>query len=178
MTYQELGVELDQLAGLPFAPADYRTHWLGLQDLPRDVLAGAVQRAARVCERFPSPPELRALADQQRPVVSGSPDRPARELETPLVVDSPLLGKPIRVTREWSYVCDVCSDGGWESLWCGDPAGRKPWQALGACGRTREHLPHEWVTPCVCRERNPEVQRQRQAQARYAEQRTARGGRP
>jgi hypothetical protein len=185
MTFADFKREVDRLRGLPFAPADYQTHWLGLRDLPLDVLAFAVTRAARVCERFPTPAELRTLADTRPAAMTSAPDQRARPLDTPVVITPPFLSKPITLDREWRYYCEDCSDGGMVSLWCdradGSAAGlqkphatQKPWQIVEQCARVECPYPHEWVRECACIFTNPAIARKREAQARYAEQRQER----
>ena len=66
VTFDEMRAALDTLTGLKFQPADYKTHWRGLQDMPIEALWMAVERAARECREFPSPVELRALAPRER----------------------------------------------------------------------------------------------------------------
>ncbi len=170
MTYDEMATQLDGLSGLKFRPADYQTHWTGLQDLPADVLAGAVRRAARQCQDFPTPAELRALADAGGTVGPAVEDR-SEPMDTPVVVASPFLKEPITVSRVWKYYCEDCQDSGVESLWCGDEALRKPWQPRSDCARPTAHGPHEWVVPCACVHRNPALVNKRAAQAKYATQR-------
>jgi hypothetical protein len=173
MTIEELEATLDPIVGLKFKPADYRTHWAGLKDMPVDALRRAVERAARQCNEFPSPVELRALADSASPMTTAREDRSV-PLDVPQIVAAPFLSKPIAVTREWRYYCETCNDEGWESLWCGAPGPtRKPWQRLAPCGRG-EHLPHEWVQRCACQATNPAVQHRRERDAKFAAQRADR----
>lgn len=151
MTKAEHNRELRRLAGLPFAPASLDTHWEGLRDMPLADLAAAVGRAARTCERFPAPAELRQFADLERP---------------------PVLVKPSG--RGYVNYCDDCDDTGWWSLWCD----RAPWSQVTKrldhhvqqCPREQCLYPHEWVKQCMCYHTNPALMRKRAAQARYAEQ--------
>ena len=46
-------------------------------------------------------------------------------------------------TREWKYLCSCCADYGYE-------VGSCPGLRDAMCRRTREHAPHEFVTPCWC----------------------------
>lgn len=43
--------------------------------------------------------------------------------------------------REWKYLCQQCGDLGLEMHACPGDA---------TCGRPREHLPHDYGTPCWC----------------------------
>lgn len=178
MTWEQLCTELDRLQGLAFPPPDYQTHWIGLQDMAAGDLAAAVKRAARACERFPSPAELRTLAD-----AAGPPRVQVEELittlETPVVIAVPFLAQPIQVTREWRYYCDDCSDTGWVTAWCG-PADqcRRTWVQEARCPSTQEdHAPHEWVHQCACWASNPALVKKRTEQCRYAADRQASPGR-
>jgi hypothetical protein len=174
MTFDEMRAALDTLTGLKFRPVDYKTHWTGLKDMPIDALTRAVHRAARQCSEFPSPAELRTLADAagSTPVVFEDRSEP---LDVPQIVSAPFLSKPIPVTRAWRYYCEDCSDEGWESLWCGPIAvTRKPWQRLADCGRHTEHLPHEWVQRCACQASNPAVIQRKERDAKFAAQRSER----
>lgn len=178
MTFEELSGELDRLHGLPFPPADYQTHWAGLRGMPRAVLTAAVNAAARVCERFPAPAELRSLADAHRPPLA-LVERPTTALAEPVVIHPPFLSKPITIDREWSYYCEDCSDTGRWSVWCnktpGSEATRKPWVMVQACPTGANcFYPHEWVRECACWHTNPALIRKREEQAKYAAQRTER----
>ena len=44
-------------------------------------------------------------------------------------------------TREWKYLCDQCSDFGLVMKTCPGDA---------TCGRSKQHLPHDFGTPCWC----------------------------
>lgn len=174
MTFDEMRAALDTLTGLKFRPADYKTHWAGLKDMPLDALRRAVERAAKQCSEFPSPAELRTLADAAGPSLAVLEDRSV-PLDVPQIVPAPFQSKPFKITREWKYYCDTCSDEGMESLWCG-PIGptRKPWQRLAECGRSGEHAGHEWVQPCACQATNPAVLHRRERDAKFAAQRSER----
>lgn len=178
MTFDQLSEQLDRLHGLPFPPADYRTHWEGLSDMPHEVLAFAVGKAAKFAERFPSPFELRQYADT-RPIPE-IPDRPTTPV-TPVVFTHERLGdKRIVVDRVWQYYCEDCSDSGQLSMWCnrhpGSEVTKKPWQdvvqpcTLKKC-QDNVLYPHEWVDRCHCWHTNPALKAKRDAQAKYAEQR-------
>lgn len=56
--------------------------------------------------------------------------------------------------RGWSSECGTCDDTGWEELQC-DGTTFRP------CGRSREHLPHDYVIACACRPTNKTYQRKR-----------------
>lgn len=181
MTFEELSGELDRLHGLPFPPADYQTHWEGLRDMPHAVLSSAVKAAARVCERFPAPAELRSLADSHRPSTA-LVERPTTALAEPVTFTPPFLSKPITIEREWHYYCEDCSDTGQVSVWCmrhpGSTVTRKPWMleefcTLKSCNE-KVLYPHEWVRQCSCWYTNPALRAKRDSQAKYAEQRTDR----
>lgn len=42
----------------------------------------------------------------------------------------------------WRYLCDDCSDSGWQVLTCQRDA--------GTCQRTKPHAPHDYLAPCWC----------------------------
>lgn len=177
MTYDEFSAQLNRLRGLPFQPPDYRTHWEGLQDVALDALAFAVGRAARSCERFPSPYELRQLADTRPP--SPPVALPSTELDEPFVLEAPkFFSKPITITRVLGYYCEHCDDTGRVTVWCNRHPGegqRKPWVTVEPCLLLSciesAFYPHEWVKRCACWSTNPVLIRRREAQGRYAEQR-------
>ena len=67
MTREVFNAQLRRLAGLKYTPPMLDTHWEALCDLSEDELAGAVTMAARHCDDFPSPAELRRLTRGGRP---------------------------------------------------------------------------------------------------------------
>lgn len=167
--------QMARLSGLRFRPADLETHWEGLHELPDDVLSAAVDRAIKTRAEFPTPVELRQDADQVahlvRRTIEIDPDERATPLSEAKVFPFPQGGQTIRVQAEWSYYCDVCSDSGWESVWCGDPKApsRKPWHEVRTCERRGAHGAHEWVRQCRCFEGNPALVRKRENAKKYAE---------
>jgi|TARA_R110000824_G_scaffold100768_1_gene239465 hypothetical protein len=166
--------QMSRLIGLRFVPGDMTTHWEALQDLPDDVLANAVGLAGRTRVDFPTPHQLRQDADLGRTVtVSQEIDRSAI-LDEPFNVVVPQTHSSIRITREWTYYCDHCSDSGWRSWWCGEPVQKNPWQSSQPCDSTRDHASHEWVEHCVCYSSNPALLRKRTAQQQYAVRETSR----
>jgi hypothetical protein len=172
MTDTFFNEQMSRLIGLRFVPGDMTTHWEALRDLPEDVLANAVSLAGRTRVDFPTPYQLRQDADLGHTVtVAPEPDR-AMTLDEPFTITLPHTQSTVRITQEWTYYCEHCSDGGWRSLWCGDPAQKKPWQKMGACDTPQPHVPHEWVEHCVCYTSNPALLRKRAAQQRYAAQDT------
>ena len=139
-----------RLEGLPFAPKDYGTHWLGLQDMPEDVLSAAIARSARTREQFPSPAEIREDADAVRSQWVPGPEPEGEPLPEP--VDIGVLPDGTRLPRARSvyrFRCEICADSGW-----------KP---VGDDGRT--------VTRCPCWQTNPVLIRARDRQRKYAEAR-------
>lgn len=150
---------MKRLVGLKFAPSDLTTHWEALRDLAADELDVAIMRATRECDEFPSPKMLRAFVDEHRARVVVPEEDPSRavDLDDARTVALP-DGTTIPVPREWSYYCDVCSDTGMRSFWCGDsPSKRQPWLTVGRCGRRKAHGEHEWVEACPCAPTNPDV---------------------
>jgi hypothetical protein len=179
MTFDEMRAALDTLTGLKFRPADYKTHWAGLQDMPLEVLRAAVARAAKQCAEFPTPAELRGLADASP--VPVQPFDQSVPLDTPVIIPpAPFGTKPHVITREWRYYCDICSDSGWDEFWCdGSPAvpgnrARQPWVPIAPCDRTKPHLPHSFVRACHCESTNIAIQARKQTSAKYAAQRSER----
>jgi hypothetical protein len=160
--------QMSRLIGLRFVPADMTTHWEALCDLPEEVLSQAVSLAGRTRVDFPTPHQLRQDADMGRTVtLTNEPDRSAA-LDEPFSVTVPHTHSSLHITREWAYYCDHCSDSGWRSWWCGEAAGKKPWQSVWSCDTPREHGDHEWVEHCVCYTSNPDLLRKRAAQQQYA----------
>lgn len=161
--------QMDRLMGLRFSPADLTTHWEALNDLPDAILAAAVTRAQRTRTDFPTPIELRQDADAIAHQVRASEpveDR-SRDLAQPVEFQIPHVEHPLRVTREWRYDCEVCSDAGMRAFWCGEER-RQSWLTLERCERRQVHAGHEWVRRCECADTNPTVQRRIAAQAKYA----------
>jgi hypothetical protein len=166
--------QMHRMVGLRFAPADYDTHWEGLRELPDAVLEAAVGRAVKTRADFPTPWELRQDADQVAGRVrTMEPDDDQRRtpLVEPFEIVYPLGGAPIPVRETWSYYCETCSDGGFESVWCGDikAPSRAPWMYPRTCERRKAHAPHEWVRQCACWDTNPALIRKRENQRKYAE---------
>ena len=172
MTREQLEKHLGRLMVLRGVPAGTDSHWEALQDMPEDVFAAAVGYALKSREWFPVPAELRMDADQvRRDVRPMAPEEPRDvPLEQPFTVTVPHVGTVVAIAREWRYYCDICSDGAWDSRWCGarTPA-TKPWQGDGDCGRHATHEPHEFVSRCACRDTNPALVRKRENQRAYAE---------
>lgn len=174
MTQAFFEEQMHRLSGLRFRPADLDTHWEGLQEIPDEVLTAAIDRAIKTRVEFPTPYELRQDADQVAGHVrriDAESDARAVPLEQPHVIPFPQAGKTIRVEAEWKYYCEVCSDSGWESVWCGDikATSRHPWQEPRTCERRGAHDSHEWVRQCRCWESNPALIRKRENQRKYAE---------
>lgn len=161
--------QMGRLAGLKFAPADLTTHWEDLQTLPDAVLEAAVTYAQRARIEFPTPRELRMDADIALPRRPVDEPEPARMTE-PIILGYLPDGRPVKAERVWNYYCDDCKDGGWRSVWCGNPkaAQRKPWQERLTCDRRGAHGDHEWTQRCVCYDTNPALVRKRAAAERYA----------
>jgi hypothetical protein len=168
-TWDHFSGQMQRLTGLRFPPADMRTHWEALRDLSASALEAAVSHAQKTRAEFPTPVELRQDADiAARPPIGQDTDRGV-DLPVPREVPIPSAGLTVRMTREWRYYCDRCSDCGWESLWCGDEAQSKPWQMSWDCGRHGDHAAHEWVRKCSCWETNPALIRKRENQRKYAD---------
>ena len=172
MTFDAFAAQMARLEGLKFGPPNLHTHWEGLCDVDIDAIERAVTHAVKACEAYPSPAEIRRFAIETAPRVGMDEDRSV-PLDEPKTVEAPWLSKPIAVTREWTYYDERCSDTGWESLWCGDPAQKNPWQRLGRCERTEEHAPHEYVQHCACWDSNPAVLKKRERNSQQAAQRTS-----
>ena len=170
--------QMKRLLGLKFAPSNLTTHWEALSDIPDDLLAEAVTRAAKDCIDFPAPKELRSFADQVRArasAVAVEEDRGV-ELIAPVVLGTLPTGTVIKAKREWRYYCEDCSDSGWRSIWCGErfvmlEDGKTkrelamPWMESGHCGRRGEHGAHEFVAPCPCASSNPDIVRRKERMA-------------
>jgi hypothetical protein len=179
MTQEFFHAQMARLVGLRWVPRDMTTHWEALRTLPDAVLDAAVAVAGRTRVDFPTPHELRQDADSVRTAID-VPDDPDRStaLDQPYTVILPHSDTPIRISREWSYHCDYCSDIGWRRWWCGDPPMplrlvtsdpvALPVPSGRACDRYHPHGSHEWVAPCECAEHNPALIRKRHNQERYA----------
>jgi hypothetical protein len=178
MTAQDFAAEMDRMIGLRFPPASYQTHLEGLAGIPADVLHKAVTHAIQTRREFPTPSELRQDCD----TVHG------RQESAPLARGSEILAEPIPLGqlpdgtplppagKLWRYYCETCSDGGWESVWCGVGSSPNPWVTVHVdCGRFGEHPPHEFTRRCACWHSNPELQRKRDQQRQYAAQRVEKG---
>lgn len=167
--------QMARLAGLRFVPAELTTHWEALYDLPEDALEAAVSRAQRTRVDFPTPIELRQDADQATARPSAIDPDPGRgsdhEPRTIIAKIDDLAERHFRITREWKYYDDACSDTGWVSVFCGSEAHpqRKPWWAVRTCDRRGDHAPHEWVFQCSCAEWNPAIKRRKERDGKYAE---------
>lgn len=167
--------QMGRMNGLRFAPAELTTHWEALQDVPYDLLVGAVSHAQRVCQDFPTPHELLTFVDLVKPHLAPTPheeDR-RRKLPKPITITAPWLSKPIIVTDEVVPHCATCADTGWDLQFCG--TGRAPadlahldrWK----CERWIEHYSHEWARKCACFDSNPVIQLKLERQRKYAAER-------
>lgn len=177
---REFREQMTRLMGLKFAPADMRTHWEALSDVPPVVLEAAVSRAQKIRLEFPSPAELREDCDAVKHYAKPVPNEPDRGQDLPARVVLGTLpdGTVIKADRLWTYYCEPCSDSGTESVWCGgmetDGIGdagptQKPWQVAQACERDKRHPAHEWVRPCTCFASNPALIRKRERQQKFAD---------
>jgi hypothetical protein len=165
---------LKRLMGLKFAPVDLTTHWEALRDLADEELDAAIVRAQRECEDFPSPKMLRAFVDDYRRDLPVPEEDWSRAIESdPTTFTLPDGTTKIHIRRTWKYFCDVCSDTGMRSFWCGaSPSKRYPWLPLGPCGRRKEHGEHDFAEACPCAETNPDVMRKK-AQAQQVTRKQA-----
>jgi hypothetical protein len=170
-------LELGRLAVLPGMPGESDAYWETLKDIPDDVFVSAIGHALKTRKWFPVPVELRQDADAVKPRVMYQPFSPkARQAETVSVfIPNPFepgKGITLSVAKDSGYECNVCSDTGWDSVWCGP----KTKQTLADqefihCGRRHEHGSHEWVRKCQCWDTNRVLIERREAQAQYAAQR-------
>ena len=177
MTQDEFKREMQRMAGLRFYPASLTGHWEVVKDrMSASILHAAVTRALTTRTDFPAPVELLQDADAVKHLSQPTAEVEDRgtDLLEPKTYEVP-NHKPIRVTREWKYYCERCSDGGWASWWCGatTPA-RSPWSEEMDCNRRADHLPHEFVTKCACYDSNPALIRKREAQGKFAAQEKSR----
>lgn len=169
MTFDEFEDEMARLNGLRYKPSDLRTHWEALQDVPIEMLRAAISRAQKTRTDFPTPFELRQDADAVAHHVRRPEPEPDRSTALPEPVTIPITEgvAPLRIDREWRYDCQVCSDSGMRTFWCGDGR-RQPWLMFERCERSQAHSSHEWVRRCECYDTNPTIRRRHEAQARYA----------
>ena len=175
MTRDIFTAQMRRMNGLRFPPADLGTHWEGLSDLPIDVLTRAIERSIRTRSDFPTPAELRLDADASRTASQTPVLDPDTRLATPVVVAIPASAlspaRTITITSSHTYYCDICSDSGWSTHWCGSESPR-PWLDLSRCDRWNPtHAPHDWSGPCPCAATNPTIRaRQARAAVRFAEE--------
>ncbi|MEK9723291.1 MAG: hypothetical protein VW405_07380 [Rhodospirillaceae bacterium] len=160
MSFQEMQTTLDALRGLPFPPTSLQTHWIGLKDLPLEALQAAVAAAAKRCERFPSPAELRQLADEAPRHLPEAPSR-VTPLQTPKVLGTLPTGQQVVQTAIYEAWCVVCGDTGWEPCVVFKAAHGMP---------VPEGAPA--VRQCGCWSENPVLVRKRESHAKYAAART------
>lgn len=163
MTFAEFQGSLDTLRGLPFPPPSLQTHWVGLQDVPLDLLQAACREAARRCERFPAPAELRQFVNELPRLLPPEPTRTV-PLETPQHLGALPTGQPIVQTAVFTPWCRTCGDTGWEPTVIYRAARGMP---------VPEGAPA--VQRCGCWYENPVLIRQREQQARYAASRETKG---
>lgn len=170
MTQDEFKAEIRRLTGLRFQPASFLGHWEAIdgQRVPLGVLRAAVTRCLTTRVDFPAPAELLQDCDQVKHLATLS--QPEADRTTPL--SEPVTFEhphgTITVTGEHSYHCEVCSDLGWSSHWCGGDNHRMPWLDLYRCERQWAHAEHDWTRKCRCYEINPVLVRKRERQASYA----------
>jgi hypothetical protein len=180
----DFNAQIKRLAGLRFSPATTDTHWDVLHHVEVDTFARAVSTAQRECSDFPSPAELLAIVARTGPRVGQLDDR-GKPMDVPRII----MAGPLRlaITREWTYYCERCSDTGFASWWCngssrlpdddrqivGALVRRAEWMESGKCDYDREHLPHEYVSPCACARSNPAVLKAKERAAQQAASRTA-----
>jgi hypothetical protein len=175
VTRDDFAEQMRRMNGLRFAPADLGTHWAGLGDLPLDVLTRAVERSIRTRSEFPTPSEVRQDADLSRPTLAPTTAEPEdTRLSEPVqvaVAASHLAPEhTIVITHAHAYQCEMCSDTGWETHWCGGTPPR-PWLRLYRCSRGGTHQDHEWTAACACAATNPALVRRRdRAAVKYAEE--------
>lgn len=171
MTRPEFDTHMSRMRGLRFPPATMDTHWEGLRDIPVGRLDAAVSVAIRTRVEFPTPSELRADCDATRPQEGPSLPQGDEILAEPIPLGVLPDGTRLPAAQLlWRYYDDKCSDTGWQSVWCGDPAtNRQTWIAVhGPCGRFGEHPPHEYVRRCQCWDSNPKLIRDRERMRSYA----------
>ena len=169
MTRELLDAQLGRMVVLRGMPGDSGEYWEVFAAHDETAFSAGVSLALKTRTWFPVPAELRMDCQQASPaeIFQSVRDRePSGVLETH-VVKNPFGGKDITVTvdRSWSYYCDVCSDMGRRSRWCGPVPSLTPWQTIGHCDRRREHGTHEWVERCTCAETNPSLRRKREQAA-------------
>jgi hypothetical protein len=177
MTRDVFEAHLSRLLALPFPPPHTEAHWESLRNVREDVFSAAVSEAAALYDAFPTPRQLLACvaaAERRRAELGPAPDQSA-PLDEPVYFEVPNYGK-LKITREWKYFCEDCSDSGWRTYNCGAVTRPKPDTIGVACERTIDHAPHEWVGRCACAESNPEVIRKRERMAAMAAQRVSAKG--
>lgn len=178
MTPDEFKREMQRMSALRFYPASVAGHWEVVKDrVSLPILRAAVGRALTTRPEFPTPVELLQDADAVKHLAQPATEDDDRgvDLAEAKTFTVPYVSAPIRVTREWKYFCERCSDLGWASWWCGDEAERRaPWMELAQCGRYGVHGNHEFVAKCVCYENNPALIRKRENQGKFAAQEKSR----
>ncbi len=120
-----------QLRWLDYRPTDTANFYDALKDLPIALIHESAKQLATQANRrfFPTTAEWRGKA---------------------LDIEAELRRAALIGERVWKTECDTCEDTGWEYFSCpGDET----------CGRTKTHLPHNYVKPCLCRPTNRTYQR-------------------
>ena len=108
-------------------PAMQQIYFDALKELPISAVVGAVGGLAKTAGYgFPRTSEWYSVAERVR-------------------VELTLKALPAGREQPWQHECPHCEDTGWEYRDChGDRI----------CGRSKEHTPHKFVTPCSCRNTN------------------------
>ena len=181
MTRDEMDAQLYRLVALRGMPGDSEGHWEVLRHVSLGDLARGVSLALKNRSWYPAPAELLTDVEMARPRDTWRAERGVgewRQATTLTIQDGLLKGLSLTIPagREWKQECSDCGDTGWLPMWCGEPsATRKPWMPLEDCGRTSEHLSHEWVGQCHCWATNTKLIRKRESQAQNARGTAKRG---
>lgn len=177
MTREWMDAQLGRMVMLRNPPVSTDEYWSIFAPIPERVIAAGVAYAIRTRAFFPAPAELLTDCDTARPRTMDAPEPRISGNTFTATIRNPFGGADLVVTvdNEWEYFCDPCSDIGTRTFWCGaaDDAGRKPWQAIGQCGRKFEHGSHEFAERCSCWETNPVLVRKRERDAEYSKGKAA-----
>lgn len=90
------------------------------------------ETASVLCQTFIAADQLR-----QKALASGSTKEQANDIVARALQEAWPKGRE----EPWHYLCEQCSDSGWQVHSCPGDA---------SCGRTKAHQAHEYVIACWC----------------------------
>ena len=120
-----------------------------LEDVPTPALQAGLRHAARTCQWFPKPAEVRRAVDAA--------------LASQRVLDK--AREQVVRDDDWrvAHHCQICADTGWAYV-------RRGTQAVVPFGQVVGSHADWAVRPCVCRDHNPVIRERCQRVTRYGEE--------